>query len=55
VPTTESAEVVSTILLSDSASSSVQETNPAVGQKRKRCGKGFSSSATLDFIESDDE
>jgi hypothetical protein len=52
VPTTESAEVVSTILLSDTASSSVQE---AVGQKRKRCGKGFSSSATLDFIESHDE
>jgi hypothetical protein len=55
VPTTESAEVVSTILLSDGASSPVQEGNPAVGQKRKRCGKGFSSSATLDFIESDDE
>jgi hypothetical protein len=55
VPTTESAEVVSTILLSDGASSSVQEANTSVGQKRKRCGKGFSSSATIDFFESDDE
>ena len=56
---TEAAEKASSIVQSDGASSSVQEaialTRIAVGQKRKRSKEGYSSTASLVFIESDDE